>query len=90
MVKLTSKERKTVNERLNTLCLSRHDSLPIATISGYLESINVQMEDALFVGREGRANIELTRDGSEVNSWLVLYWKKGDVVSSFEVTAYLS
>ena len=80
-----------MNVALTALCGRRHLWIPTADIANILEPHGLKIEDAIFCGREGRANCEIFHGDINIsNAWLVLYWKKGDVVADYEITAYVS
>ena len=85
-MKLTTKSRQTINNKLADLCAKRHTALPISDINAALAPHGFKMEEALFCGREGRCNIEV----GATNSILAFYWLKGELDGMYEVNAYLS
>ncbi len=91
-MKLTTKQRKTINDALYHLCLSRHDGIPTAAIGAILEPHGLHLEDGIYTGREGRCTEPvLTPDNSELeNSLLVLSWCKGENTGTYEINSYLS
>jgi hypothetical protein len=91
-MKMTNQIRKPVNAALYDLCLKRHDGIPAKAINEILQPFGLHLEECIFCGREGRDTVELLDNADKVceNAYLVLYWKKGDHVDSYEINAYVS
>jgi hypothetical protein len=88
-MKLTAKERNTVNRLLSDLPLFS-TAIPIDGMQNVLDTIGVMfVKDFILCGREGRATFDLFRNGQELPHMLVLTWYKFDT-GRYEIVAYVS
>jgi hypothetical protein len=88
-MKLLTADRKRMNDALHTLSSVRHPAIPLASIAQIIAPLT--MEEFILCGSEGHATIELFKDDINLtNSWLVLYWSKGELTPTYEINAYLS
>lgn len=91
MSKITTAERKKVNDALYEISRHRHPHIPTGAISQALALAGVKTEEAIYCGRESRATMDLWKGDTEVsNSLLVLSWYKGTQTATYEINAYLS
>lgn len=88
-IKLSTKDKKEINNFLYAISKNYWDTIPIKDISEMLSRYNIEMEQFLLTGRDGRDMIELTQNGQPINSALILSWHKMDS-GRWEITAYLS
>ena len=91
-MKITTKQRKQINDQLYALCLNRHDGIPTGAINAILEPHGFHLEDGIYTGRNGRCTEPvLTPDNKELeNTMLVLSWDKGEQTGTYEINSYLS
>lgn len=89
-MKLKANVRKQINDRLFDIVKGMQDSIPLTQITNLLNEFGLRMEEAIFCGWEGKANLDIfTNSGEEVDVWLVLNWHKFDT-GRYEVVSYIS
>ena len=103
-LRMLPKEKKQLNQIISDLSKDYHEQIPLQTIAAALRSAGYLLvqEDGtswsgLFLGKEGRANIEIApldsvRDGiysPVINTSLAIYWHQMEQSGLYEITAYL-